>query len=318
MQIIPLLEGDALRAVHHRGSHMQIIACAGPGKTEVVAQRVAELLAEGADPRSIIAFTFTERAAEELKARISTRVEQRLGRSALDKLGAAFVGTIHAYCFRFLQQYVPFYETYDVLDERRLTAFLCREERALNLRSLTGKQFASIKSFLANLDVVENELIQPQQLEDPFKTMVEEFYQILDQFRLLTYGQLISRAVAELSKPEVRQAVQATLRYLIVDEYQDVNPAQERLINLLTADSQTELCVVGDDDQAIYQWRGSDVKNIVEFGTRYPGVRKFEITVNRRSLPAIVTAAATFARTIPGRLDKEMRPFRSSARTGRS
>ncbi len=312
---IPSLEGDALRAVRHRGSHMQIIACAGSGKTEVVAQRVADLLAEGTEPRSIIAFTFTDRAAEELRARISTRVEQRLGTSALDKLGAAFIGTIHAYCFRFLQQYVPLYETYDVLDERRLTAFLCREERVLNIRGLTGRQFASIKSFLANLDVVENELIQTQQLEDPFKTMVEEFYRILDQFRLLTYGRLISRAVAELSKPEVRHAVQATLRYLIVDEYQDVNPAQERLINLLIADSQAELCVVGDDDQAIYQWRGSDVKNIVEFRTRYPGARKFEITENRRSLPAIVTAAATFARTIPGRLDKEMRPIRHPART---
>lgn len=294
---------------------MQIIACAGSGKTEVVAQRVADLLDDGADPRSIIAFTFTERAAEELKARISTRVEQRMGTSALDKLGAAFVGTIHAFCFRFLQQYVPLYETYDVLDERRITAFLCREEYTLGLKSFKGKQFSSIKSFLGNLDVVENELIQTPQLDDPFKTMVEKFYQILGQFRLLTYGQLISRAVTELSKPEVRRAVQATLRYLIVDEYQDVNPAQERLINLLTADSQTELCVVGDDDQAIYQWRGSDVRNIVEFSTRYPGVRKFEITENRRSLPSIVNAAATFARTIPGRLDKEMHPIRPPART---
>ena len=76
----------------------------------------------------------------------------------------------------------------------------------------------------------------------------------------------------------------AALRHLIVDEYQDVNPAQERLIELLTG-PQVELCVVGDDDQAIYQWRGSDVGNIVEFATRYPGVRTFRITVNRRSRP---------------------------------
>jgi DNA helicase-2/ATP-dependent DNA helicase PcrA len=76
---IPQLEGDALWAVQHRGSHMQIIACAGSGKTEVVAQRVADLLADGADAKSIVAFTFTERAAIELKARISARVEQRLG-----------------------------------------------------------------------------------------------------------------------------------------------------------------------------------------------------------------------------------------------
>jgi DNA helicase-2/ATP-dependent DNA helicase PcrA len=292
---------------------MQIIACAGSGKTEVVAQRVADLLADGADPESIIAFTFTERAADELKARISARVEQLLGSGALDRLGTAFIGTIHSYCFRFLQQYVPAYETYDVLDDRRLTAFLCRIDSKLGLRSLTGRQFASISTFLSNLDVVENELVPVDALEDPFREIVVKFYGYLDQFRLLSYGQLISRAVAELSRPEVRRAVQSTLRYLIVDEYQDVNPSQERLINLLAAGGQTELCVVGDDDQAIYQWRGSDVSNIVHFADRYPGVRRFEISVNRRSLPAIVTTAAAFAKTIPGRLDKEMRPIREPA-----
>lgn len=314
-QEIPPLDGDARRAVRHRGSHMQIIACAGSGKTEIVAQRVADLLAERADAQSIIAFTFTERAAAELRARISARVEQRLGTAALDKLGGTFIGTIHAYCFRFLQQYVPKYETYDVLDERQLTAFLCRVERELGLRELTGKQFASIKSFLANLDVVENELLALESLQGPFGEMVVTFHELLDRFRLLTYGQLIVRAVAELSKPEMREAAQATLRYLIVDEYQDVNPAQEELIRLLTEGGQAELCVVGDDDQAIYQWRGSDVRNIVEFGERYRSVESFQISANRRSLPSIVTAAAEFARTIPGRLDKEMRPVRGPGRT---
>lgn len=307
---IPALEGDALRAVRHRGSHMQIIACAGSGKTEVVAQRVADLLTDGVDARAIIAFTFTERAAAELKARISARVEQRLGTAALDKLGAAFVGTIHAYCFRFLQQYVPRYETYDVLDERRLTAFLCRVDYQLGLRSLTGKQFASVKTFLSNLDVVENELLALDRLEDPFGEMVVRFYELLDDYRLLTYGQLIARAVGELARPEVSRALQGTLRYLIVDEYQDVNPAQEMLIRLLAEDGQTELCVVGDDDQAIYQWRGSDVEGIVTFDQRYTGVEKFSLAMNRRSRPSIVTAAAGFARSIHGRLDKDMVPFR--------
>jgi DNA helicase II / ATP-dependent DNA helicase PcrA len=110
----------------------------------------------------------------------------------------------------------------------------------------------------------------------------------------------------------VAGVVHATLRHLIVDEYQDVNPAQERLIRLLTG-SEVELCVVGDDDQAIYQWRGSDVSNIVEFANRYPGVRTFTITENRRSRPRIVAAAAAFARSIPGRLDKEMRAIHDPA-----
>ena len=267
----PVLSGDALAAVRRRGSHLQIIASAGSCKTEVVAQRFAELMADGRI-RGIIAFMFTERAAQELKARISARVEEEFGPQALDRLGAAFVGTIHAYCFRLLQQHVPRYETFDVLDERRLTAFLCREESALDLKNLTGKLFASIRAFLTNLEVVENELIPLTDLDEPFRVVAEKFYQLLEQFRLLTYGQLISLAVAELETPAVAGMVYATLRHLIVDEYQDVNPAQERLIRLL-AGPEVELCVVGDDDQAIYQWRGSDVGNIVEFATRYLGVR---------------------------------------------
>src|SRR5579884_2781867 len=96
---VPELTGDALAAVRHRGSHLQIIASAGSGKTEVVSQRVADLLADGVGARSIVAFTFTERAAAELRERIAERAEQRLGRGVLDQLGGLFVGTIHAYCF---------------------------------------------------------------------------------------------------------------------------------------------------------------------------------------------------------------------------
>jgi DNA helicase-2/ATP-dependent DNA helicase PcrA len=294
---------------------MQIIASAGSGKTEVVAQRFAELMVRGEDPASIIAFTFTERAARELKARISARVEQRMGSGALDRLGAAFVGTIHGYCFRLLQHYVPRYETFDILDERRLTAFLCREEPALRLKELAGgRMFASIRAFLANLEVVGNELLPLDRLAEPFRGKAGHFYQLLEQFRLLTYGQLISRAVAELQDPAVARQVHQNLRHLIVDEYQDVNPAQERLVRLLTG-RDIELCVVGDDDQAIYQWRGSDVRNIVEFPARYPGVETFRITVNRRSRPGIVAAAASFAGTIPSRLPKEMLAHRDPGGT---
>lgn len=109
---IPNLEGEAAKAVTHRGSHIQIIAAAGSGKTEVVSQRVASLLADGEAPESIVAFTFTEKAAAELKERIRERVTARMGVGATDQLGRLFVGTIHAYCFRMLQTYVPRYETY--------------------------------------------------------------------------------------------------------------------------------------------------------------------------------------------------------------
>lgn len=314
---VPVLEGDALAAVKHRGTHLQIIASAGSGKTEVVAQRVADLLAEGVDPRAIVGFTFTERAAEELKDRIAQRVEAGTGRAGLDALSGLFVGTIHAYCFRLLQQYVPRYETYDVLDDNRLTAFLSREATRLNVRVLDPKNrlFAGIAAFLQSVEVVENELLDPALSPEPFRSVLLDYYATLERYRLLTYGQQIVRAVRELERTEVAAEVHGDMRHLIVDEYQDVNPAQERLIELLVAGG-AELCVVGDDSQAIYQWRGSDVGNIVTFVDRYPEVATFKITTNRRSRPQIVDVANAFEASIPGRLQKTMSPDRAASGSG--
>ena len=187
-------------------------------------------------PTAIVAFTFTERAAEELKNRIERRVEERLGRAALDRLGGLFVGTIHAYCFRLLQQHVPRYETYDVLDDNQLTAFLSREASRLAVRQLdpANRLFASIAAFLQSVDVVENELLDPATMPEPFGSVLRSYYDTLERYRLLTYGQQVVRAVRELERPELAGEIHGELRHLIVDEYQDVNPAQERLIELLT------------------------------------------------------------------------------------
>ena len=297
----PELTGSARDAVRYRGGHLQIIAAAGSGKTEVVSQRVADLLADGLPAESIVAFTFTERAAEELSNRIAHRVEDRLGVAALDRLAGLFVGTIHAFCFRLLQQRVPRYETYDVLDDNQLTAFLSREANRLGIRQLDqdNRLFASIAAFLKSVDVVENELLDPAAMPDPFGSVLRAYYETLDRYRLLTYGQQVVRAVRELERPELAAEIHARLRHLIVDEYQDVNPAQERLIELLTG-PQVDLCVVGDDQQAIYQWRGSDVSNIVRFPDRYPPVATFEITTNRRSRPQIIEIANRVRPDHPG------------------
>lgn len=315
----PKLTGDALRAVRHRGSHMQIIAAAGSGKTEVVSQRVVDLLADEVSPRSIVAFTFTERAAEELKQRIATRVEERLGAQALDLLVGLFVGTIHSYCFQLLQHYVPRYETFDVVDENQFTALLSREANRLGVRELDDRNrlFASIEAFARSVDVVENELIDPATVPSQFGDVLRSYLDMLERYRLMTYGQQIVRAVQALETPEVAAAVHADIEHLIVDEYQDVNPAQERLIELLVSGG-AQLCVVGDDDQAIYQWRGSDVGNIVDFSSRYPDVASFEITTNRRSRPEIIEAANEFAATIPNRLPKQMGVDRSGSASGTS
>lgn len=313
---IPQLQGDAAKAVAHRGSHIQIIAAAGSGKTEVVSQRVAALLAEGEAPESIVAFTFTEKAASELKERIRERVTARMGAAATDQLGRLFVGTIHAYCFRMLQTYVPRYETFTPLDANQLTNFVYQQSRFIGITDLTPADgtFKSIATFQRGIDVIENELLDVNTLPaGAFKAAVHAYYATLDRYQFMSFGTQIVRAVEALSDPQVLAAVTAPLRHLIVDEYQDVNPAQEKLVELLAKPhGNADVVVVGDDDQAIYQWRGSSVANIVTFSERYPAVSQFKLLTNRRSRPGVVEIANRFAQTIPGRIDKQMLPFREA------
>lgn len=234
-------------AINYRGGHLQIIACAGSGKTEVISRRVSRLLVEGAEPGQIVAFTFTEKAAGALKERIQQHVSEDLGAEYLDRLNPMFVGTIHSYCLRLLQEHVPQYAAFDVLDEHRLAGLVSREYSRLGLASLGGNgHWRCINTFLANVDVVENELIDPNRLgRTAFRECYERFWQTLHRYRLLTYGQFITRAIQELRKAEVHKRVHDRLRHLIVDEYQDINPAQEELIRLLSR-SPVHLCVVGD------------------------------------------------------------------------
>jgi DNA helicase-2/ATP-dependent DNA helicase PcrA len=152
-------------------------------------------------------------------------------------------------------------------------------------------------------------------MPEPLKSKLLEYYDILDRYRMMTFGMQIARAVKSLEENKaVRDRLHAGLRHLIVDEYQDINPSQQRLIELMTGPN-TQLCVVGDDDQAIYQWRGSTVESIVKFTQRHPTARTFRLETNRRSLPVIVDAAAAFAATIPNRLPKKMNAFRTAPET---
>lgn len=311
--IIPTLEGDAAAAVAHRGGHLQIIAAAGSGKTEVVSQRVADLIATGVRSGAIVAFTFTEKAAAELKERIRLRVSRRLDERASDSLGQLQVSTIHAFCFRLLQTYSPRFESYSLIDENQLVALMTREGNRLGLKQFGGgKLFAGITTFLHNVDVIENELLSVDDLPaGDFRDAVIAYYETLERYRVITFGQQIVQAVRTLEDPAIHASVTRDIAHLIVDEYQDVNPAQERLISLLAKPTGgAELVVVGDDDQAIYQWRGSAVANIVSFADRYPDVTQFRLLTNRRSRPDIVHLANGFAGTIEGRIEKEMLPYR--------
>ena len=150
--------------------------------------------------------------------------------TVLDRLGGLFVGTIHAYCFRLLQTHVPRYETFDVLDDHQLTAFLAREATRLGLKQLDpkGRLFGSISRFLQGVDVIENELLDPATMPEPFGSVLLDYLAALERYRLLTFGQQVVRAVRELEPDDVRAQVHADLRHLVVDEYQDVNPAPVR------------------------------------------------------------------------------------------
>lgn len=301
------------QVVDHRGTDLQVIACAGSGKTESISQRVAALINEGAEPASIVSFTFTERAAEELKERMVRRVEDVKGAEFLDRLGPMFVGTIHSYCFRLLQDYVPKYGNYDVLDEHRHAGLLSREYRRLGLSRLGPKHWQPIRDFLRTADVIANELIDPATLDGtPLGDCYTAYREMLERYHFLTFGMIISSAVEALHDPAIFDRVHGPLRHLVVDEYQDINPAQERLIALL-AQPPVELCVVGDDDQSIYQWRGSEVRNILEFTKRRQESKTVGLETNRRSRPHILEVANEFAQSIPERLDKAMKPARKGA-----
>lgn len=305
------LSPEQQAVVSYRDGHLQVVACAGSGKTESISRRVAALIDEGAEPHQIIAFTFTERAATALKARVTKRVAESKGNEFLDRLGPMFVGTIHSYCLRLLQDHVPKYGNFDVLTEHRLAGLLSREHKRIELAGVTKdpRHWRTIRDFRRNVDVVENEQIPLSALAGtPFGKCLASYQEMLARYHCLTFGQLISAAVEALKAPAVFERVHGRLRHLIVDEYQDINPAQEELIGLLGRPP-VQVCVVGDDDQAIYEWRGSDVDNILTFKKRYVAVER-PLTVNRRSRPTILAAANTFAKSIEPRLEKAMEPYR--------
>lgn len=308
------LSSEQRKVIAHRRGHLQVIACAGSGKTEAVSQRVASLIFEGTPPSGIVAFTFTERAAASLKTRILQRVAEKLGDEVLDSLSPMFVGTIHSFGFRLLQDHVPEYADFELLDDHRLAGLLAREHKQLGLTQLDKGVFSAIRIFRRHLDAVENELICEEDLAGTaFGEVYALFCDALRRYHFLTFGQMISAAVQALARPDVYSAVHGRLRHLIVDEYQDVNPAQERLIELLARPPVT-LCVVGDDDQAIYQWRGSTVDNIQTFHDRYRG-KRLTLSTNYRSRPEIIVVANGFAESIEPelRLPKRMLPCREQA-----
>lgn len=283
------------RAVISDKIYLRIIAGAGAGKTETLTRRIAYLLlCKDVEPKAIVGFTFTERAAQSIKDRIYKRISMLQGEEACKKLGEMYVGTIHAYCFKILQEHFGLGD-YEVIDDNQEIAFLMRLGWSFGLGT-GGKYSENCKNFIRSVNVVYDELLERSDIskkDNRFAEHLEQYEKtLLKEHRLLTFGLLTSLAVKKLEEnPDILSQV----NYLIVDEYQDVNRAQERLIQIIGKNA--SVFVVGDPRQCIYQWRGSDQKCFDSFLKRFSDSDSIPITENHRSAKLIVNLANKFAST---------------------
>jgi DNA helicase-2/ATP-dependent DNA helicase PcrA len=288
------------------------LACAGSGKSRTLAYRIARLLAEGVSPEGIVAFTFTEKAAETIRRRVS----QALLKAGLDPtaMGAMFIGTIHSYCQRVLAELDARNRQYDVLDENRLTLYVISRFSELGLWSLknrarNGSFFDTVKQVANAWKTANDEIIDLQDVTAQDADLGNALTQLrasLERDQFIDFSLMIRNLVDALRNHNLRaEAVVGRLHHLMCDEYQDVNPCQEELIRQLHQRSET-LFVVGDDDQSIYAWRGADVSNILEFQQRHTGCSRHTLSRNFRSTEPIVQASSSFvmANLGPSRIPK--------------
>lgn len=310
--------------------NLQIIACAGSGKTEFISRRIAYIVAKRiAKPENIVAFTFTEKAARELKFRIRSKIRELIGRQP--DMGELYIGTIHSFCFALLKEFVPGYQGFDVLDEGKRYAFISSIGRELDIQRLrqwletnqrkpfnmTAESWA-ISTFIRNVDMVREEMVAPENVSQypGFTEAFRVYERILHEKRFLDFSAMMSLCVGHLAgNRKVLRDVRKRFTHITVDEYQDVNPIQEKLVNLL-AGTGGNLCVVGDDDQSIYQWRGATIKNILTFQTRYRDVYVHHLPVNYRSTDGIVNLGNRLISRNRKRLDKSMESSGKKAEKG--
>lgn len=299
-----------LKAVNHRDGNLQIIACAGSGKTETISRRTANMVKDGINPGSIIAFTFTDKAAEELRGRIRRRIQEIC--PGAKNTGDMSVGTIHSFCRTLLQKYEPLYATYNVIDKYQQFILVQREFYNLHLRRIQSYMgfYSTIADFINACNILREEEISLDEVRDAAPDLadcIDAYQELLDERRLLDYSGMMAEAVKLLRKRlDVLAKVRADYEYVIVDEYQDVNPLQESLLQLLCG-MNGNLAVVGDDDQAIYQWRGTDVQNMLTFSKRYKPIEHATLEENHRSTEGILELANNISALISARLPKTMR-----------
>ena len=279
-------------AVRHVDGPLLILAGAGSGKTRVITARAAHLIQnEGVAPWNILAITFTNKAAGEMR----TRIMDTVGPGA----EAVWVATFHATCVRILRRYADRigYEAnftiYDADDQKRMMRSVIK---AMNLDTKTWKE----RPLLNTISHAKDELIDPKRFRaegdggfsDEMKAKIYERYQEeLQRNNAMDFDDLILLTVRLLkADTEVLAYYQNRFRYIMVDEYQDTNTAQFELVRLLAGERQN-LCVVGDDDQSIYKFRGANIRNILEFERHYPSAKVIRLEQNYRSTGNILNAA---------------------------
>ncbi len=307
MSIYDSLNPEQCRAVQHFEGPLLILAGAGSGKTRVLTHRVAWLIEEkGIRPWNIMAITFTNKAAGEMRE----RVERMLGSGS----PGVWVTTFHSTCVRILRRYIdrigygPSFTIYDSDDQKSVIKEICRR---LNVDTKLYKE----RYFMGAISAAKDELIGPEEYAQ--KTYADfqlrrvaevyrEYQRELRSCNALDFDDLIFRTVELFQQcPDVLEAYQERFRFIMVDEYQDTNTAQFQLIRLL-ASKYRNLCVVGDDDQSIYKFRGANIQNILNFEEFFPDTEVIRLEQNYRSTQNILDAANEVIRHNEGRKPKTL------------
>ncbi len=278
------------QAVEHADGPLLVLAGAGSGKTRVITRRVARLIEKGIAPWNVLAITFTNKAAEEMAARVA----------ALGVPRGATTCTFHSLCARLLREFAhhadlePNYSIYDRDDQLKLA------KEAVIRADLSTSNFAPRKVH-ASISNAKNELKTPEMLAaeadgDFYLSRVARVYRhyqkLLAENNALDFDDLLMRTAFILrDRPDVRQMLSTRYRYILIDEYQDTNRAQYILAHGIAMDHEN-LCATGDPDQSIYAWRGADINNILEFESDYPDATVIRLEENYRSTSPILAAAS--------------------------
>jgi len=278
-------------AVTATGGSLLIVAGPGTGKTLTLVRRIAYLINQGVDPAGIVAVTFTNRAAREMRERIAAF----LGPDA----PPFFIGTLHMLGLTILREHAPQgFSLYTRDDQVNLL------KEILHVSGVKAGQFAERISRMKN---------SCEEGEGDVKAACEQYEAALTERHGFDLDDLILKPIGIMSRPGPPDQHKSAYEHVIVDEYQDINPAQYKLLRLLAGDT-GNICAVGDPDQAIYAFRGADVSNFLNFEKDFPGPQKVVLSHNYRSTPIILAAASAMVRCNTRRIDKDISPVRSRGR----